>query len=58
MAGKTFSERLYLSYKNYNLNVRIARFHNIFGPGELGGGKKKRLQLCVEKLLKPMMNQK
>jgi nucleoside-diphosphate-sugar epimerase len=29
---KLFSERLYLSYKrNKGLNVRIARFHNIFG---------------------------
>ena len=40
---KLFSERLYLSYKrNYNLNVRIARFHNIFGPeGTWTGGKEK-----------------
>lgn len=30
---KIFSERLYLAYaRNYGLNVRIARFHNIFGP--------------------------
>lgn len=30
---KLFSERLYLSYhKNYGIPVRIARFHNIFGP--------------------------
>ena len=29
---KLFSERLYLAYKrNYGLDVRIARFHNIFG---------------------------
>jgi nucleoside-diphosphate-sugar epimerase len=29
---KLFSERLYLSFKrNYNLNVKIARFHNVFG---------------------------
>lgn len=40
---KLFSERLYLSYnRNYNLNVRIARFHNIFGPqGTWEGGKEK-----------------
>jgi len=40
---KLFSERLYLSYhKNYGLNVRIARFHNIFGPeGTWNGGKEK-----------------
>ena len=30
---KLFSERLYKAFeRNYNLNVRIARFHNIFGP--------------------------
>lgn len=40
---KLFSERLYLSYhRNYGLNVRIARFHNIFGPeGTWKGGKEK-----------------
>lgn len=40
---KLFSERLYLSYaKNYNLRVRIARFHNVFGPlGSWNNGKEK-----------------
>lgn len=40
---KLFSERLYLSFKrNYGLDVRIARFHNIFGPqGTWTGGKEK-----------------
>ena len=40
---KIFSERLYLSYaRNYQLNVRIARFHNIYGPfGAYIGGKEK-----------------
>jgi GDP-D-mannose 3',5'-epimerase len=40
---KLFSERLYLSYmRNYGLNVRIARFHNIFGPeGTWTGGREK-----------------
>jgi len=40
---KLFSERLFLAYKrNYGLNVRIARFHNIFGPeGTYEGGKEK-----------------
>ncbi|MEN0003912.1 MAG: NAD-dependent epimerase/dehydratase family protein [Bacteroidota bacterium] len=40
---KLFSERLYLSFqRNYGLNVRIARFHNIFGPqGTWTGGKEK-----------------
>jgi GDP-D-mannose 3',5'-epimerase len=40
---KLFSERLYLAFhRNYGLNVRIARFHNIFGPyGTYQGGKEK-----------------
>lgn len=40
---KLFSERLYLAYqRNYELEVRIARFHNIFGPeGTWEGGKEK-----------------
>jgi len=40
---KLFSERLFLSFmRNYGLNVRIARFHNIFGPkGTWVGGKEK-----------------
>lgn len=40
---KLFSERMYLAYnRNYGLNVRIARFHNIFGPeGTWTGGKEK-----------------
>jgi len=40
---KLFSERLYLSYyRNYNLEVRIGRFHNIYGPyGSWNNGKEK-----------------
>ena len=40
---KLFSERLYLSYmRNYGVQVRIARFHNIYGPeGTWDGGKEK-----------------
>jgi len=40
---KLFSERLYLAFeRNYGLKVRIARFHNIFGPyGTWKGGKEK-----------------
>ena len=38
---KLFSERLYLSYhRNYDVPVRIARYHNIFGPeGTWTGGR-------------------
>tara|TARA_B100000519_G_C14258368_1_gene446256 strand:+ start:4031 stop:5050 length:1020 start_codon:yes stop_codon:yes gene_type:complete len=40
---KLFSERLYLAFqRNYGLNVKIGRFHNIFGPqGTWTGGKEK-----------------
>jgi GDP-D-mannose 3',5'-epimerase len=40
---KLFSERLYLSYmRNYGVHVRVARFHNIFGPeGTWDGGREK-----------------
>ena len=40
---KLFSERLYLAYnRNYQIPVRIARYHNIFGPeGTWTGGKEK-----------------
>lgn len=40
---KLFSERLYASFsRNYGLAVRIARFHNVYGPeGTWEGGKEK-----------------
>ena len=40
---KLFSERLYASFhRNYGMKVRVARFHNIFGPlGTWQGGKEK-----------------
>jgi GDP-D-mannose 3',5'-epimerase len=40
---KLFSERMYLSYhRNNGLEVRIARFHNIFGPeGAWNDGREK-----------------
>jgi nucleoside-diphosphate-sugar epimerase len=40
---KLFSERLYLAFqRNHGINVRVARYHNIFGPqGTWTGGKEK-----------------
>ena len=40
---KLFSERLFMTYaKNYGIEVRIARFHNVFGPrGSWNNGKEK-----------------
>jgi nucleoside-diphosphate-sugar epimerase len=46
---KLFSERLYLSFqRNYGMEVRIARYHNIFG-GEgtwMGGREKAPAAIC------------
>ena len=40
---KLFSERLYLAYsRNHGIPVRVARYHNIYGPeGTWDGGKEK-----------------
>lgn len=40
---KLFSERLYFAYaRNYGLEVRVARYHNIFGPeGSWNDGREK-----------------
>jgi nucleoside-diphosphate-sugar epimerase len=40
---KLFSERIYLAHaRNYGMQVRIARYHNIFGPeGSWNDGKEK-----------------
>lgn len=40
---KLFSERLYFAYaRNYGISIRVARFHNIFGPeGTWSGGREK-----------------
>lgn len=46
---KLFSEKLYLAYaKNYNIRVRIARLHNVFGPEShyQGGREKSPAALC------------
>lgn len=50
---KLFSERLYLAYaRNYGFEVRIARYHNIFGPeGTWRGGKEKAPAAICRKVL-------
>lgn len=50
---KLFSERLYLSFmKNYDLDVRIARYHNIFGPdGTWQGGREKAPAALCRKVI-------
>ena len=51
---KLFSERLYLAFnRNYGLDVRVARFHNIFGPfGTYDGGREKAPAAICRKVAK------
>jgi GDP-D-mannose 3', 5'-epimerase len=51
---KLFSERLFLAFnRNYKLDVRVARFHNIFGPqGTWNGGKEKAPAAMCRKAVK------
>ena len=51
---KLFSERLYLAFaRNKNLDVKVARFHNIFGPqGTWDGGKEKSPAAICRKIAK------
>lgn len=49
---KLFSERLYLAYhKNYGMEVRIARYHNTFGPeSSWNDGKEKAVTALCRKI--------
>ncbi len=51
---KIFSERLYLAYmRNYALDIKIARFHNIFGPeGSWTDGREKAPAAICRKVAK------
>jgi GDP-D-mannose 3', 5'-epimerase len=51
---KMFSERMFFAFsRNHGLNVRIARFHNIFGPeGVYDGGREKAPAAICRKVLK------
>ena len=55
---KLFSERLYLSYRrNKKINVKIARFHNIFGPlGSWNNGKEKAPAAICRKIAQAKNN--
>lgn len=50
---KLFSERLYLAFhRNHGLNIRIARFHNIYGPYcTWRGGKEKVPAAMLRKVI-------
>ena len=50
---KLFSERLYASYaRNYGIDVRVARLHNVFGPdGTYNDGKEKAPAALCRKVI-------
>jgi nucleoside-diphosphate-sugar epimerase len=56
---KLFSERLYATYnRNYGIDIRIARFHNIFGPeGTFYGGKEKAPAAICRKVADSLMDE-
>ena len=51
---KLFSERLYFSYhRNYDMPVRVTRYHNIYGPeGTWQGGREKAPAAICRKVAK------
>ena len=53
---KLFSERLYLTFnRNYGMQCRVARYHNIFGPeGTWDGGKEKAPAAVCRKVAQAM----
>ena len=55
---KLFSERLYLSYnRNYGMQNRVGRYHNIFGPeGTWQGGKEKAPAALARKVAEAPVN--
>jgi GDP-D-mannose 3', 5'-epimerase len=55
---KMFSERMFFAFsRNHELNVRIARFHNIFGPeGVYDGGREKAPAAICRKVIKAKEN--
>ena len=50
---KLFSERLYASYaRNYGIDVRVGRLHNVFGPeGTYAGGREKAPAALCRKVI-------
>jgi GDP-D-mannose 3',5'-epimerase len=56
---KLMAERLFLAYnRNFGLNVKIARFHNIYGPESTwNGGKEKAPAAICRKVAEAITNQ-
>ena len=56
---KLFSERLYATYnRNHGLDIRVARFHNVFGPeGTFYSGKEKAPAAICRKVADSLMDE-
>ena len=57
---KLFSERMCRHfYEDYNLDVRIVRYHNVFGPvGTFDGGREKAPAALCRKVINAKINEK
>lgn len=57
---KLFSERMYFAYaRNYGLNVKVARFHNIYGPlTAYDGGKEKAPAAICRKVIQAVIHKR
>lgn len=53
---KLFSERLYFAYaRNHGIDVRVARFHNVYGPlSPFQGGREKAPAAMCRKVIEPI----
>ena len=62
MGGKLFSERMCRHFmEDYGISVRVARYHNIYGPyGTFDGGREKAPAALCRKVFnaRKIMNQK
>ena len=58
--GKTFSERMCRHFtEDFNLDTRIVRYHNIFGPlGTYDGGREKAPAALCRKIINAKINKK
>ena len=56
--GETFSERMCRHfYEDYNLDIRIVRYHNVFGPvGTFDGGREKAPAALCRKVINAKIN--
>ena len=52
MDGKTFSEECVNIFRDFNIDVSVARFHNVMVQMDNGLGEEKKHQALLENLLR------